>query len=249
SYDVDHPIVGDARIVLEQMIEAVRDRLRRSDAPRLSPRERIATLRTRWLDVWMPQLTWNETPLSAYRVIWDFIRTIDPDTAIVTHDAGSPRDQLVPFYVATRPHGYIGWGKSHQLGSGLGLIMGAKLAEPAKLCVNWMGDAAFGMTGLDVETAVRSSLPTLTIVLKNSTMAIERNSLTVSHDRYRSRDLGGDYCAIARALGAYAETVETPDQIVPAIERARAHTEAGRAALLEFITSTESALSNLRGLG
>ena len=197
----------------------------------------------------MPELTSGDVPISAYRVVWDFMRTIDPSRAIVTHDAGSPRDQLLPFYVATTPHGYLGWGKSHQLGSGLGLIMGAKVAEPTKLCVNWMGDAAFGMTGLDLETAVRSDLPILTIVLKNSTMAAERSSLTISHDRYRSRDLGGDYCDIARALGAHAERVVSPVEIVPAIERARMRTEEGRASLIEVVTSVGSALSNYRALG
>jgi acetolactate synthase-1/2/3 large subunit len=78
--------------------------------------------------------------------------------------------------------------------------MGAKLAEPTKLCVNWMGDAAFGMTGLDLETATRARLPILTIVLKNSTMAIERHSLTISHEKQGSRDLGGEYFEIAWSL-------------------------------------------------
>jgi hypothetical protein len=49
----------------------------------------------------------------------------------------------------------MGWGKSHQLGTGLGLAIGAKVGAPDKMCVNFMGDAAFGMTGLDFETAAR----------------------------------------------------------------------------------------------
>jgi acetolactate synthase-1/2/3 large subunit len=75
---------------------------------------------------------------------------------------------LVPFYQAPTPRSYIGWGKSHALGTGLGLIMGAKLAAPEKLCVNFMGDAAFRMTGLDFETAVRNDIPILTIILNNN---------------------------------------------------------------------------------
>ncbi len=60
--------------------------------------------------------------------------------------------------------------------------MGAKLAAPDKFCVNFMGDAAFGMTGLDFETAVRCGIPITTVVLNNSAMAIERHALVVSHD-------------------------------------------------------------------
>ena len=249
SYHVDHPIVGDARLVLGQMVEAIRDRLGGAGPRTTGSRPEIASARVRWLEAWMPTLTSNEVPLSAYRVVWDFVRTVDPDNAIVTHDAGSPRDQLLPFYNATRPHGYLGWGKSHQLGSGLGLIMGAKLAEPTKFCVNWMGDAAFGMTGLDLETGLRANLPILTIVLKNSTMAMERNSLTISHDRYASRNLGGEYWEIARALGAYAERVSLPEDVVPALQRARVQVEQGRPGLLEFVVSDGIALSNLNGLG
>ena len=44
---------------------------------------------------------------------------------------------------------YIGWGKTTQLGYGLGLAMGAKLARPEKLCMNVWGDAAIGLTGME----------------------------------------------------------------------------------------------------
>jgi thiamine pyrophosphate-dependent acetolactate synthase large subunit-like protein len=178
----------------------------------------------------------------------EFMRTVNTAEAIVTHDSGSPRDQLVPFYKATTPRGYLGWGKSHALGTGLGLIIGAKLAAPDKFCVNFMGDAAFGMTGLDFETAVRCDLPILTIVLNNSTMAIERDHLAISHGKFRTRDIGGSYAELGRALGGYSERVERPDEIAPAIQRARRATEDGRAALLEFITGEEITFSHRRAI-
>ncbi len=65
----------------------------------------------------------------------------------------------------------MGWGKSTQLGYGLGITMGAKLAEPKKLCVNVMGDAAIGMTGMDIETAARNRIGILTVVFNNGVMA------------------------------------------------------------------------------
>jgi acetolactate synthase-1/2/3 large subunit len=152
----------------------------------------------------------------------------------------------MPFYRATAPRTYIGWGKSHALGTGLGLIIGAKLAAPDKFCVNFMGDAAFGMTGLDFETAVRCDIPITTIVLNNSSMAIERHALAISHERYRARDIGGNYADLGRAMGGYAERIEKPDDIIPAIKRARQYNEAGRAVLLEFITSQEINYSHRR---
>jgi thiamine pyrophosphate-dependent acetolactate synthase large subunit-like protein len=199
TYAVDLPILGDAKLVLAQLLDAVRDRLGGRTRSRQAAQE-IARLREDWLQTWKPKLTSDERPINPYRVISEFMRAVDPKDAIVTHDSGSPRDQILPFYTATRPRGYIGWGKSHQLGTGLGLTIGAKVAAPDKFCVNFMGDAAFGMTGLDFETAVRSNVPILTVVLNNSTMAIEIPHMKLSHEKYRTRDLGGNYAALAREL-------------------------------------------------
>jgi thiamine pyrophosphate-dependent acetolactate synthase large subunit-like protein len=150
-------------------------------------------------------------------------------------------------YVAKKPRGYLGWGKSHQLGTGLGLAIGAKVGAPDKMCVNFMGDAAFGMTGLDFETAARSNIPITTIVLNNSTMAIETHAMAYSHEKHRTRDLGGNYANLGADLGGWSERVTKPDEVGPAILRARRVNENGRAALLEFITSAETAFSHRRG--
>ena len=227
------------------MIEACRDRLVGATRNGATAEE-IATVREAWLADWMRKLDSDEVPINPYRVMWEFMRNVDPDHAIVTHDSGSPRDQLIPFYQAGGPHTYLGWGKSHGLGTGLGLNIGAKLADPDKFVVNFMGDAAFGMTGLDFETAVRSGIPILTIVLNNSTMAIETSAMTRSHELYGTRDLGGNYADLGRAMGGWAERVEDPADVGPAILRAKAATENGQAALLEFITSEEGEFSHRR---
>ena len=243
SYAADHPLLGDARLVLRQFIEAVKDQ-----GGRPGGRERVGAelerVRAAWLAEWTPVLGSAEVPMSPYRVIAEFMRAVDPRDAIVTHDSGSPRDQLLPFYRAVPPRSYLGWGKSHALGTGLGLIIGAKLAAPDKFCVNFMGDAAFGMTGLDFETAVRCGIPILTVVLNNSSMAIEIPHLVLSHDKYRTRDIGGRYADMARAMGGWSERVERPEDIAGAFARARKATEGGQAALLEFITSQETRFSN-----
>lgn len=242
-YNSDFPILGDAKLVLRQFIEAVKDSRMNKTPQRGDTAAQLKRAREPWLKQWMPKLTSNEVPINPYRVMWEFINATDASQTIMTHDSGSPRNQLVPFYRATTPRGYLGWGKSHSLGSGLGLIMGAKLAAPHKLCVNFMGDAAFGMTGLDFETAARCSIPILTIVLNNSSMAVETQSMAASHARFKTRDLGGNYAELGKALGGYAEKIERPEEIAGAIRRAKHATEEGRAALLEFITSEETAYS------
>ena len=203
----------------------------------------IRSHREEWLAKWMPRLTADTTPLSPYRVIWDLLHTVDVKNTIITHDAGSPRDQLSPFWVSENPLGYIGWGKTTQLGYGLGLAMGAKLACPDKLCINVWGDAAIGFTGMDFETAVRERLPILSILLNNFSMAIELKVMPVSTEKYRSTDISGNYADFAKALGGYGERVTEPGQIVPAIKRGIAQTREGTPALLEFITEKATDVS------
>ncbi len=245
-YPADYPILGDAKLVLGQLVQAVKDLLGGKARSNGAVAAEIKKAKQAWMAEWMPRLTSDETPLNPYRIMWEFMNLFDRKDCIVTHDAGSPRNQLVPFYQAPLPRSYLGWGKSHALGTGLGLIMGAKLAAPEKFCVNFMGDAAFGMTGLDFETAVRNHIPTLTIVLNNNFMAAETHMMRASHERYGTMNILGNYADLAKSLGGWSERVEEPGEIVPALQRARRVTDEGNAALLEFITSREIHYSRMR---
>lgn len=240
DYPISHAVLGDAKAVLRQLLEEVK-RQAGPNARRGEPgvAAEVRAVKEEFLKEWMPRLTSDEVPISPYRVIWDLMHTADRRRTIVTHDAGNPRDQIVPFYESIIPHGYIGWGKSTQLGSGLGLAIGGKLAAPDKLVVNVMGDAGFGMTGMDFETAVRSKIPILTIVMNNSVMGGYEKYLSVSTARYGTRLLSGDYSKVAEGLGGYTERVEKPHDLVPALRRAIEEVGAGRAALLEVITREE----------
>ena len=231
-------LLGDAGLTLDALLAALAPMV---PAPRdrMATEREIASVREAWMAEWLPMLTSGETPLSPYRVIWDLMHTVDVANTIITHDAGSPRDQLSPFWVCREPMTYIGWGKTTQLGYGLGLAMGAKLACPDKLCINVWGDAAIGFTGMDFETAVRERIPILSILLNNFSMAMELPIMPVSTEKYRSTDISGDYAAMARAFGGYGERVTDPAEIVPAIRRGIEQTRNGQAALLESITAKE----------
>src|SRR5438067_9699190 len=235
-------LIGDAGLVLDALLEQICKTVR-SDRDSGAVAAEIAASHKEWLAKWMPKLTSDAVPLSPYRVIWDLLQTVDINNTIITHDAGSPRDQLSPFWKSVEPLSYIGWGKTTQLGYGLGLAMGAKLAKPDKLCINVWGDAAVGFTGMDFETAVRERIPILSILMNNFSMAIELPVMPVSTEKYRSTDISGNYAAMARAFGGYGERIEAPGDIVPAIRRGIAQTQQGTPALLEFLTAKEIAFS------
>ncbi len=242
----DHTLLGDAKLTLQSLISAMDKLDKKTSESRADVSEKITATREEWLAEWMPKLTNNDAPISPYRVIWELMNTVDLDNTVITHDAGSPRDQISPFWVSTTPLSYIGWGKTTQLGYGLGLAMGAKLARPEALCINVWGDAAIGFTGMDFETAVRERLPILSILFNNFSMAIELPIMQVATEKYRSTDISGNYADMAKAFGGYGERVTDPNEIVAAIKRGIEATEKGQAALLEFITDKELAVSTFR---
>jgi len=234
---VDYALVGDARLTLEALCAAVKDRLGGKQRGRRAALEaEIKKQKEEWLKQWMPKLTSEQKPMTANRILWDLMRSVDVANTIITHDAGSPRDQLSPFWEPVTPLSYIGWGKTTQLGTGLGFAMGAKLAHPDKLCINVWGDAAIGFTGMDFETAVRERIPILSILLNNFSMAIELPVMPAATEKFRSTDISGHYADMAKAFGGYGERVEDPSEIKAAIKRGIERTREGQPALLEFIT-------------
>jgi len=251
EYRVDQAVVGDAALVLDALIAEVGRQKGGGGGNALAAlKEEVAGAKKAWLTEWSKHLDSDEVPINQYRVIRDLMRTADRDNMIVTHDSGSPREQMMPFWETTAPGSYMGWGKSTQLGYGLGITMGAKLAAPGKLCVNVMGDAAIGMTGMDIETAARNRIAILTIVLNNGVMGAEREVLKVSDAKYGAMSVGGNYTRVAEGLNVAATRVEKPADIVPAVKEAIGVTESGAPFLLEILVKEGHDFSryNLAGL-
>ena len=236
-------LVGDSRLVLAAVLRELKRLIPKPRGRRTEVAAEIARHNRAWRSEWGPRLDSDSVPISPYRVIRDLQAVVDIRDTIITHDAGSPRDQLTPFWQCETPLSYIGWGKTTQLGTGLGLAMGAKLERPEKLCINWWGDAAIGFTGMDFETAVRERIPILSLLSNNSSMAIEIPVMRTATRKYGCTDISGNYAEFARALGGYGERVTDPSEIQPAIRRGIAQTELGTPALIEFVTSKELALS------
>jgi acetolactate synthase-1/2/3 large subunit len=240
DYVADVPLLGDAQLALRQIAEEIRRQAGPGGRPgRAAVEAHVAAVKKPWRERWLPKLRSDEVPLNPYRVLGELMKLLDPARSIVTHDSGNPRDQLVPLYESVTPRGYLGWGHSTQLGFSLGLAMGAKLAAPEKTVVNVMGDAAFGMVGMDIETAVRERIPILTVLLNNSAMGNYERMIPKATERYRTKYLSGDYSTVARGLGAHTERVAQPRDIAPALQRALTATREGKAALVEFITREE----------
>ncbi len=240
DYVVDHAVMGDCALVLRQLIQEAKNQVGAGGRTgTLSVVKEIKSTKKTWLKEWMPELTSDEIPINPFRVVWELIKSLNPAQTIITHDSGNPRDQLAPFYEATTPRGYLGWGHSSQLGYSLGLALGAKLAAPEKLVVNVLGDAGFGMCGMDFETAVREKIPILTVLMNNSELGGYEKFIPFAAEHYQLKYISGDYSKVADGLGGYTEKVEHPSQIASALNRAQKIVKAGKPALLEIITKAE----------
>jgi thiamine pyrophosphate-dependent acetolactate synthase large subunit-like protein len=237
-------LIGDAQLTLTALNAAMANHDKAPAQARAGVPARIRELREAWLGEWQGKLASNEAPINPYRVIAELDRLVDKSKTVITHDAGSPRDQMTPFWQAGPPLSYIGWGKTTQLGYGLGLAMGAKLARPDWLSINVWGDAAIGFTGMDFETAARERIPILSILFNNFSMAIEIPIMPISQAKYGSTDISGNYADMAKAFGGYGERITDPGEIVAALKRGIEATERGQPALLEFITAKEITTSN-----
>ena len=245
DFNVDVGFVGDTKLTLEMMVEEVKVQLggqNRKGSSELA--DQIAEINDKWMAEWSDALTSDETPITPYRVIGEMINVLDQENSIVTHDAGAPRDIIMPFYPGTVPHSYVGWGKTTHLGYGIPLMTGVKMACPDKFCMNIMGDGAFGMSGLDIETSVRSGAAITTIVLNNGGMATYPGGYPTARESFGTTYMTGDYAKIAEGLGAVGITVTKPEEIAPALEQAKQLNADGKAVLIDVHSNMEARRSN-----
>ena len=119
-------------------------------------------------------------------------------------------------------------------------MIGAKLAHPDRFCLNLMGDGAFGMSGMDIETSVRAGVPITTVVLNNGGMATYPGGFPTARERYGVSHMTGDYAAIAEGMGAVGIEVAEPGELAPALERARQLNGEGRTVLIDVHSNMEA---------
>ncbi|MCW4039451.1 MAG: thiamine pyrophosphate-binding protein [Candidatus Bathyarchaeota archaeon] len=250
EYDVnlyhkaDHAVIGDAKLVLQQLIAEVKRQTNGTGRKRNTALEsEIAGEKDLQMKEWMPTFTSSAKPINPYKVIWDMLQTFDTENTVITHEAGSPREQLTAVWESTVPRSYLGWGHTTNLGFSWGAAMTAKLMWPERLSVSWVGDAGMGHNAMEMETAVREELPILTVVSNNSGYAVygpkRTSALGTIEPKMVSPSSIISYAKVAEGLGWYAERIEEPDEIIPALKRSIKEVNAGRPAMVEVITSFE----------
>jgi acetolactate synthase-1/2/3 large subunit len=234
---IDVGIVGDAKAVLLQFL----DEWKKSGA--ISNRAWPAELKALEENKKKKWLVWAESPLkpiNPIRLCSEIAAFLDRD-AVVTVDGGEILDfarNLVPSHA---PGARMNPGVTGLLGIGIPYAIGAKLAHPDRQVLCLCGDGAFGLNGMELDTAARHGIPIVVVVSNNACWGVCASI---------QRGVYGDECTIgttlactrydmiAEALGCYGEMVEDPAQLRAALGRAF---NSRKPALLNVITDRETA--------
>jgi len=206
----DIPIVGDAKTILAALSERVEHRDRSAWFARLADlKGRHAMDYDRAASTVKPQYVVEELSRRA------------ADNTIVTSGVGQHQMFCAQFYKFSRPRQLITSGGLGTMGFGLPAAIGAQIARPDATVIDIDGDHSFNMTMAELSTAVQNELPIKVCIFNNGYMGMIRQWQELFYDKryFHSRLRNPDYAAYARAVGAVGMTVESKDEVSPAIER------------------------------
>jgi len=236
--DVSLGLVGDPGMILEAVADAASGRSDNRAKARESWLEELRALEAEKTEKLMPLFRSNNNPIHPYRVAWELNEFLTEDTVYI----GDGGDVVTISAQAVQPRSPGHWmdpGALGSLGVGTGFAMAAKLANPEREVLCYYGDGAFSMTAFDMQTANRFGAPYIAVVGNNSAMNQIRYGQIAKYGKERG-DIGnllGDvpYSQFAHMLGGHGEEVREPDEIAPALQRAReAVKSSGKSAVINI---------------
>jgi acetolactate synthase-1/2/3 large subunit len=223
--DITLGLAGDPGAILKAVAAAASGRIDNgARQKRQAWMQELRKIEAAKLEKLMPLFNADSTPIHPYRLAWEINEFLGDDTIYI----GDGGDVVTISAQAVRPRGPGQWmdpGALGSLGVGTGFAMAAKLAHPHKEVMCLYGDGSFGMTSYDMETAQRFGAPYLAVVGNNSHMNQIRYGQMAKYGTQRGNvgnDLGDvPFSKFADMIGGYGEEVRAPEQIQPALRRAR----------------------------
>lgn len=219
NYRVDVPLVGDAKLALAALGEALDNIVRPLEASAVAQARKAKFAKFEVL------AKSAESPIKPERVVAELARQLDAD-ALVVADPGTPCPYFSAYYpvrgtgrrfFSNRAHGALGYA--------MAAAVGAHFGRPAVKTVAVMGDGSFGMCAGELETIARLRLPLTLIVISNAVYGwIKAGQKTGYQERYFSVDFSTtDHAKVAEAFGVKGWRVTAPDKLAGALQQALAH--------------------------
>jgi len=217
NYPAEHVLMGDAAVVLDQLLEAIGSL---GAGRRQAAERRVAAHRERHGYFNDRAYFADDKPILPQRLIGELMRGL-PEDAIVTCDAGENRIMMTHFYQTKRAEGFLQAAGSGPMGFGIPAALGAKLVHPDRPVVAVVGDGGFAMTMNGLMTAVEQDIPIITVVFNNNALGWVLHGSGPFAAEVRDWDHG----EIARAMGCRGVRVEDPAGLAPALGEALAARE------------------------
>jgi acetolactate synthase-1/2/3 large subunit len=227
------PIVGDARRVLEQLVEAWGSRQQPD--------------RTDWIDqirTWQREhpLSYDQQPDGPIKqqYVVEEIHRITGGDAIVVAGVGQHQMWTSQFWKFEDPRRWINSGGLGTMGFAVPAAIGAAVGKPDELVYAIDGDGCFQMTSQELITAAEEGIPVKIAVMNNSVYGmVTQWQRLFYNERYSASQLGSkvDYVMLAEAMGCAGIRAKTPDEVAPAIEKSLAIND--RPVVVEFVVDPE----------
>ena len=209
-------LLGDLGAVVDQLTDASRQGGKADISDWL---RQLEADRNGWLEELRSRAT-GEEPMHPLDVFTRIEHLVDDDTFIIM-DGGDYVQWGRSYLRARKPGRFIRLGPLSHLGAGIPYAMAAKLSHPESKTLALMGDGSFGFYTMEYDTCIRHNLPITVVMGNDSTWGIDKTFQLAYFDRAVGTDLRFiRYDRVVDAIGGYAEYVEKPEDVAPAVERA-----------------------------
>ena len=219
----DVPIVGDCRLIIEDLIVALR---------RLMDRGEVAPDRTGWrstISGWQERYPYAYEPQEEGdalkpQMVLEHLRDSAPDDAIVVSGVGQHQMWTSQYWKFNHPYTWVNSGGLGTMGFAVPAAIGAKVGRPDKVVWAVDGDGCFQMTAQELTTASIERIPVKVAILNNAYLGMVRQWQEMFYDErysevYLSQDMP-DYVKWAEAMGCVGLRAESPEEVQPVIDKA-----------------------------
>ncbi|MCX7655400.1 MAG: biosynthetic-type acetolactate synthase large subunit [Treponemataceae bacterium] len=219
-------IIGDVKVVLQQLLEKLPERMESEWNGDVAELKKI-----------VPEAHSRPVPLHPRFIMEQVARRLGPE-AIVATDVGQHQMWAAQFYPINRSRAFLTSGGLGTMGCGMGLALGAKRAHPTRPVVLFTGDGSFRMNCGELATSANYHLPILVVILNNRVLGMVRQWQALFYDeRYAETTLDRppDFVKLAEAYSAVGYRAEDERSFVEALEKALSHIAGGHTAVIEAI--------------